>query len=102
MYCADLSGVLVFFGYCQKSILILHGYARKGAAEESDFNGLKVHVFQGGKVLLDGAPRIFGGYISLPGSDFFLVAENTVVGTAPVGYENRDNSMFFQSTIPPR
>ena len=81
---ADFACILVFLGDCQKGPLVLQGYSRKGAAEESDFHGLEVHAFKSGKVFLDGSPCILRGDISLPGCDFFLIAENAVVGTAPV------------------
>ena len=40
--------------------------------------------------------NIFCRYIGLSGRDFFLIAEDTVVGTAAMGDEDGDYRVFFQ------
>ena len=75
-------------------------YSRKASAEKSDLDGFQIHFAESGKVFFDCAACIFRFYITASGGDFFLVAENAVVGTAPVRNEDRDNSVLFQINTP--
>ena len=86
---------LIVCGNSKKRGLLVDRKPREAPAEEGYFNGFKTAAGQRGQIGFNDSPRVRWRNVRLPGSDGLLVAEDAVIGTAAVGYEDGNDRVFF-------
>lgn len=92
---ADAPGFLIRLGDLQKSDLLLCRNAGERAAEKSQFDILRRETAEGSEPGFDRFRHVGRRDVAAACGDLFLVAEHTVVRTAAMGDEDRDDRVFF-------